>query len=68
MIKNKIPELMKERGINASELMRGIEVTYVTAHKLATGKETKGITYEMLNKLCKFFNVGVDEILEYEPD
>jgi DNA-binding Xre family transcriptional regulator len=47
--------------------MRRCDLAYVTALRLAKG-EGNGIEYETLNKLCQYFEVGVEQILEYTPD
>ncbi len=67
MIRLKVPQLLKKRRMSASDLMRQANVAYVTALKLAKG-DTTAISFEVLNNLCKLFNVGVEDILEYVPD
>lgn len=65
MIKVKVPELLKERGMNATDLMRKANIAYATAFRLSKGKGTS-ISYDVLDVLCKFFDVPVEEILEYQ--
>lgn len=67
MIKVRVPDLMKEHGFNAADLMREANLAYGTALKLSKGKG-KGISFEVLDSLCKLFDVEVGEILEYIPD
>ena len=67
MIKEKVPELMKERGLNATDLMRKANIAYATAYRLSKGEGT-AISFDVLDALCKFFEVPVEEILEYRPD
>jgi len=67
LIKLKVPELLKKREMSASELMRKANVAYVTALKLAKA-DTTAISFDVLNSLCKLFDVGVEDILEYVPD
>jgi len=67
VIKVKVPELMKKKGWNASELMRKANIAYTTAHRLSKG-EGEAITFDVLESLCKLFGVGVQDILEYTPD
>ena len=67
MIKLRVPELLKERGMNASDLMRESKLAYATAYKLSKGRG-KGISFDVLSTLCKLFDVEVGEILEYIPD
>jgi putative transcriptional regulator len=67
VIKLRVPELLKERGLNASNLMREAKLAYATAYKLSKGR-SKGISFDVLNSLCQVFDVEVGEILEYIPD
>ena len=64
MIKVKVSELLKERGLNATDLMRKANIAYATAYRLSKGQGT-AISFDVLNALCEFFNVPIEEILEY---
>ena len=66
MIKVKVPELLKERGLNATDLMRKANIAYATAYRLSKGEGT-AISFDVLGALCEFFEVPVEEILEYQP-
>ena len=65
MIKVKVPELLKQRGLNATDLMRKANIAYATAFRLSKGKGT-AISFDVLDALCAFFDVPVEEILEYQ--
>ena len=65
MIKVKVPELMKERGVNATDLMRKANIAYATAYRLSKGQGT-AISFDVLDALCDFFEVPVEKILEYQ--
>lgn len=67
MIKVKVPHLMKKNGMNATDLMRKANIAYVTALRLSKG-EAQAISFEVLESLCKLFEVQVKDILEYLPD
>jgi len=67
MIKIKVPELMRKKDWNVSDLMRKANVAYTTAHRLSKG-EGDSISFEVLNSLCKIFDVQVKDVLEYVPD
>ena len=64
MVKIKVPELLKKKGWNATDLMRKGNIAYGTALRLSRG-EGDGITFEVLESLCKLFEVQVKDILEY---
>jgi DNA-binding Xre family transcriptional regulator len=66
VIKVKVPELLKQRNLNATDLMRKANIAYATAFRLSKGKGT-AISFEVLDALCKFFEVEIEEILEYQP-
>jgi len=67
VIKVKVPELLKERGLNATDLMRKANIAYATAYRLSKGQGT-AISFDVLDALCKFFDVSIDKILEYLPE
>lgn len=67
MIKVKIPELMKQKGWNATDLMRKGNIAYATALRLSKG-EAEAMSFEVLGSLCKLFEVRVEDILEYVTD
>ena len=67
MIKVKVPELLKERGLNATDLMRKANIAYATAFRLSKGKGT-AISFDVLDALCEFFDVPVEEILEHQQN
>lgn len=67
MIKVRVPELLKERNLNATDLMRKANLAYGTALKISKGRG-KGMSFEVLDSLCKLFDVEVGGILEYVPD
>ena len=64
MIKVKVPELMKQKGYNATDLMRKANIAYGTASRLSKG-EAVAMSFEVLESLCKLFEVRVEDVLEY---
>lgn len=67
MIKVKVPELLKEKGYNATDLMRKANIAYGTALRLSKG-EAEAMSFEVLESLCKLFDVRVEDVLEYVSD
>ena len=67
MIKVKVPELMKQEGLNATDLMRKASIAYPTALRLSKG-EANAITFDVLEALCELFDVRVQDVLVYIPD
>lgn len=64
MIKLKVPELMKAKGYNITDLMRKANIAYGTASRLSKG-EADAISFEVLESLCKLFDVRVEDVIEY---
>lgn len=67
MIKLKVPELLKQNKMNATDLMREAKIAYATAYRLSKGQAT-AISFDVLETLCRLFNVPVQEIIEYIPE
>jgi len=67
VIKVKVSELLKDRGLNATDLMRKANIAYATAYRLSKGQGT-AISFDVLDALCKLFDAQVKDILEYIPD
>lgn len=65
-IKLKVPQLLEERNLSPMDLLYGARLAPATAYRLAEGKGDR-ITFNVLIKLCGYFNVAVGDILEYEP-
>jgi DNA-binding Xre family transcriptional regulator len=63
----KVPQLLKERNLNAVDLMYGAHLAPATAYRIADGK-ADAIRFETLTSLCDYFGVGVSDILEFVPD
>jgi DNA-binding Xre family transcriptional regulator len=67
VIKVKVPELLEQSGMNATDMMRKANIAYATALRLSKGKGT-AISFDVLESLCKLFDVPVEQILEYQQD
>jgi DNA-binding Xre family transcriptional regulator len=55
---------MKQKGWNATDLMRKGNIAYATALRLSKGK-SEAMSFEVLESLCKLFEVRVEDVLEY---
>lgn len=70
-IKIFISDLMKQRNIRPMDLVRNVGISNGTAYKLADPKKTTWvteITFRNLVRLCKYFNVPLSEIIQYDPN
>lgn len=71
MIRVRVPQLLKERNLTPIDLMYGARIAQGTAYKLANEEAIKlmgGISFDVLVKLCNFFGVGVEDILEISEE
>jgi len=64
--KLRVPELLKKKGMTASDLMRKSGLSWPTAQGLAAGKQMN-ITLDTINKLCDVLEVSVGELVVIEP-
>ena len=65
----RVPRLLKERNAKPFDLVRQAGIAPGTAYKLSDEKscsELSGITFDVLVRLCTFFDVDASEILEYQ--
>lgn len=67
MIRCHLSRLMGERKVKIADVARGIGVNRNTITLLYYEK-AKRIDFEVLDKLCKYFNCSVGDILEYKEE
>ena len=67
MIRVKVPELLTKHGMNATDLMRKANIAYATAYRLSKGQGS-AISFNVLEAICKLFDVQVKDVIEYIPD
>jgi DNA-binding Xre family transcriptional regulator len=68
-VKILVPELLKERGVPPINLVRYAGLSIGTAYKMANPKTvTTNFNFDVLMKLCDYFNVPASEILRYDPN
>ncbi len=63
MIKVKIDEILEQQGKSLYWLAQATELTYPTIHKLVGGN-TKSISFDTLERICKALEVDISDILE----
>lgn len=64
---NNISKLLQIKGKNISDFSYEMHISYTAAFALYHNK-TKSISFDLLNRLCKYFGVGPSEIFPYTPD
>lgn len=67
MIKNKIATLLAEELKSITEVS---EYTGISRNALTNlyYRRTKGINFDTIDKLCNYFNCGIEDIIEFIPD
>ena len=69
MVRLRVAELMRTRGLSAYALGKGAGLTYPTAYRLSRSSGKFGrLEAETLNRLCEFLQVQPAELLEWIPD
>jgi len=68
MVRLKVHELMKERGLTAYRLCQGTDLAYPSAYRLSRADGRFGRLHaETLEQLCRFFQVQPGRLLQWVP-
>lgn len=65
-IGNRISALLGERRENITDFARNLGVSYTTAHGLYHGT-TKSISFELIGRICDYFNKSPNEVFPWTP-
>lgn len=65
MLKFRIAELMKERGVTYREVSEGAKVSTNTLYKMVKGKQ-RMIGVDVLERLCRYFDCTPGDLLILE--
>jgi putative transcriptional regulator len=66
MLVNRLSRLMGERRLSIQDVVRGTGISYSTVHDLYHDRRRR-IDFDTLDKLCRFFQVDTNLILEWQP-
>ena len=66
IVKNRLEELRKKRGIKQEELAEAMEVSRQTIGSLENGRYNPSIILAF--KLAHYFNLSIEEIFIYQED
>ena len=66
-IKSNFSALLGAKRLKISDVSRNTGISRQTLTTLYYGRET-GISYEVLGKLCRYFNCSVGDLLEVDPE
>lgn len=67
MLTNRLSRLMGERRVTVQEVARATGMSRTTLHDLYHDR-SKRIDFATLDKLCNYFGVDTQQILEWQPD
>lgn len=67
MVRCNLSRLMGERKLKISDVSRGTGINRGTLTRLYY-ETAERIELDVLNALCRYFNVSLDALLEYVPD
>ncbi len=65
MINNKFSVLLGERLIKITEISERTGISRTTLTNLYY-KRSKSISFDVLNKLCEFFDCSIEDIIEFK--
>ncbi|KYM45716.1 helix-turn-helix domain-containing protein [Fusobacterium necrophorum] len=69
MLKSKLAYRMLDKDIKSvMELSRKIEISRDTLTKLYNNNRVDTVGLNILDKLCRFFNCQIQDLIEYIPD
>jgi len=69
MVRLRVADLMKARGLSAYALAKGAGLNYPTAYRLSRpGGGFHRLEAATLNRLCGFFRVQPGDLIEWIPD
>lgn len=60
----RVSDLLEERGMTASDLMRSSGLSWPTVQALRANKEPMNVTLETLEKVAKALGVRVSDLLD----
>jgi DNA-binding Xre family transcriptional regulator len=69
MLRLRVAELMRVRGLSALALSKGSGLAYATAYRVSRSSAGFGrLDVNTLNRLCEYFCVQPGELIEWVPD
>ena len=66
LLKNRIEEIRKERGIRQEEFAKSMDVSRQTISSLENGRYNPSIF--LAYKIAKFFNMTIEEVFIFEEE
>lgn len=66
MIRNRLSELLSERGLKISRVAKEVEIARSSLTSMVQN-DSEMIRYDAIDKLCKYLNVSPNDFFEYMP-
>ncbi|MEK4188129.1 helix-turn-helix transcriptional regulator [Paenibacillus sp. FSL R7-0048] len=67
MLKSKLKVIVDERGLSIREVARGTGINFEVVRRVYNDTMER-YPRDVLDKLCKYLNVTVQDILEFTPE
>lgn len=67
MVVNRLAILMAEHLVKITEVSKATGISRTTLTNLYY-KRTKGISFDVLNELCKYFKCDISDLLEHKKN
>lgn len=67
MIRNKFSVILGEKLLRISKVAQDTGISRTTLTNLYF-RRAQGITFEVMDKLCKYLECDVNDLFEYKPD
>ncbi|MCE5023388.1 helix-turn-helix domain-containing protein [Staphylococcus simulans] len=66
MIRNRLSELLSERGLKTSRVAKEVKIARSSLTSMIQN-DSEMIRYDAIDKLCRYLNVNVNDFFEYVP-
>jgi putative transcriptional regulator len=65
MIKSNLKQILKEKELTFKEIALDTDIVPDTISRIANNK-SKGVRWEVIEKICNYFDISVGELFYYE--
>ncbi|MCT1507035.1 helix-turn-helix domain-containing protein [Staphylococcus hominis] len=66
MIRNRLSELLSERGLKTSRVAKDVKIARSSLTSMIQN-DSEMIRYDAIDKLCRYLNISVNDFFEYVP-
>lgn len=66
MIRNRLSELLSERGLKTSRVAKDVKIARSSLTSMIQN-DSEMVRYDAIDKLCRYLNINVNDFFEYVP-